>query len=242
MSGLVLKNEKGWFAAGAEVEKALQILSDRGFKLFIYLCLAARRDRGILEVSQLELAQGLRWGPQSIRRCLREMEQAGVCRLSGFAPVPFCRGTIEMTDEYWPYHRQANEPDGDTGAEFVAAVGRLLQKRACVRTSFSTADVILAQQWLDRGVTLEQVERAVLLGCTRKYVSWRNHVGQGQAPISSLRYFEPVLEELDKLKVSPDYWVYIRSRMERMEKLWIECRRRGITARETGTPVTGTSD
>lgn len=233
MSGLVLKNEKGWFAAGVEVERALRVLSDGAFKLFIYLCLTARRDRGVLEVSQLELSQGLRRGPQSIRRGLREMEQAGVCRLTGFAPVPFCRGTIEITDEYWPYHRQTNEPDNDAGGEFVAAVGRILQERACVRTSFSTADVILARQWLDRGVTLEQVERAVLLGCARKYVSWRNHLGQGQAPISSLRYFEPVLEEVENLKISPDYWVYVRSRMERMEKLWIESRRKRHTAPDT---------
>ena len=54
-------------------------------------------------------------------------------------------------------------------------------------------------------------------------MAWRNH--QGQAPIASLRYFEPVLEELEKIVVSPLYWDYIRSRMERIEKLWIQSHR-----------------
>jgi hypothetical protein len=38
---LVLKNPRGWFAAGAEVQKAMTLLSDGAFKLFVYLCLKA---------------------------------------------------------------------------------------------------------------------------------------------------------------------------------------------------------
>lgn len=106
---LTLKNEKGWFAAGAEVEKALTLLSDGACKLFVYLCLEAPRDRGTLEVSQLELAKSLRKGTQTIRRHLREMEKNGVCLLSGFAPVPYCRGTIEITEPFWPYRRTPGE-------------------------------------------------------------------------------------------------------------------------------------
>jgi len=223
-AGLILKNEKGWFAAGAEVEKALEILSDGAFKLFISLCLLARRDQGVLQISQLELAKNLKKGTQTIRHYLQEMEKAGVCRLSGFEPKPFCRGLIEITDEYWPYERLQSAAQTEAGDEFTAAIHRLLDQRACIRkSSFSTADAILARQWLARGVTLEQVEHAILLGCTRKYVAWRNH--QGQAPIASLRYFEPVIEELETVAVSPMYWEYIRSRMERMEKLWIQAHR-----------------
>jgi len=219
-AGLILKNEKGWFAAGAEVEKALEILSDGAFKLFIHLCLLARRDQGVLQVSQLELAKNLKKGTQTIRHYLQEMERSGICRLNGFEPKPFCRGLIEITDEYWPYERLRSPVEAEAGDEFAAAIRRLLDERACVRKgAFSTADAILARQWLARGVTLEQVEHAILLGCSRKYVAWRNH--QGQAPIASLRYFEPVLEELEQISVSPLYWDYIRSRMERIEKLWI---------------------
>lgn len=218
-SKLTLKNPKGWFAAGSEVERALAILSDGAFKLFIYLCLVAPRDRGTIQTSQLELARGLGKGTQTIRRHLQEMEAAGVCRLSGFAPVPYCRGRIQITDSFWPYHR-SGQPEDDPSQDFMAALDRLLSDRACVGHSLSTADLILARQWLARGITLEQVGKAVLLGCTRKYVSWRNNPGQG--PISSLHYFAPLLEEVLALEISEDYWQYLRSRMERIERLWMQ--------------------
>ena len=48
---LVIKNPRGWFAAGIEVQKAMNLLSDGAFKLFMYLCLNARRDSGRLDSS-----------------------------------------------------------------------------------------------------------------------------------------------------------------------------------------------
>jgi hypothetical protein len=53
---LLLRKPKGWFAAGAEIEKALTLLSDGAFKLFVYLRLNARRDTGGLT----QLARSLR--------------------------------------------------------------------------------------------------------------------------------------------------------------------------------------
>jgi len=226
-ASLTLQSEKGWFAAGAEVEKAMSILSDGAFKLFMHLCLEALRDQGVVRTSPLELARRLNKGNHTIGHYLREMEQAGVCRLSGFAPIPYGRGLIEMTDEYWPYHRSGFEAEPEETSDFVAHIRRLLQERACIRASFSTADEILARQWLARNITLERIEQVILLGCTRKYVAWRNH--HGQVPIASLRYFEPILEELEGTEVSPAYWQYVRSRMERVEKLWIESHRRDVS-------------
>src|SRR5690349_14490199 len=40
---LRLKKSSGWFAAGQEVAKALEILSDAAFKLYVYVCLRAER-------------------------------------------------------------------------------------------------------------------------------------------------------------------------------------------------------
>ena len=105
------------------MEHALRILTDGAFKLFVYLCLLARRDRGLLEISQVELAKGLGKGPATIRNYLREMEKAGVCRLHGFAPVPYCRGTIEITNDFWPYDRQEQEAGGDAIDDFVGQCG-----------------------------------------------------------------------------------------------------------------------
>lgn len=220
---LRLKHEKGWFAAGAEVEKALMTLSDGAFKLFVHLCLLAPRETGIIEASQTELARTLKKGTSTIRKYLREMERSRVCRLRGFAPVPYSRGRIEINDAYWPYHRQKSPPQSPTAEESVDQVRHLLQERSCVRASFSTADEILARQWLEAGTTLERIEQAIVLGCTRKYVAWRNH--HDATPIASLRYFEPLLDEIDRLNISSDYWSYVRSRMLRLEKLWVKSHR-----------------
>jgi hypothetical protein len=214
---LILKNPKGWFAAGAETEKALTLLSDGAFKLFVYLCLHARRDTGGLETTQTELARSLRKGTASIRSYLREMETAGVCH-SHFSRSPASRGRIEVTEAFWPYRKPESEKPDPAAEAFVLALKRLLQARPCIQAVFSTADEILARSWFQQGLPLERMERAILLGCVRKYASWRNHPRQG--PIRSLRYFQSLLDELDQHNVGPDYWNYLRLRLDRMEKLW----------------------
>jgi len=217
---LVLKNPHGWFAAGAEVEKAIGVLSDGAFKLFLYICLNARRDTGVLEMSQTSLARSLKKANGTIRRCLREIETAGICR-THYDRSPHGRGFVEIDPAYWPYRTAVEDATNDEAAGFVLEIRKLLNARACVRPSFSTADEILARQWHERGVSLERIERAILMGCARKYVCWRNK--QSVAPIGSLKYFEPILEELAETpKVDPEYWGYLRSRIDRMEKLWIE--------------------
>jgi len=228
-----LKHEKGWFAAGVEVENALTELTDGAFKLFLHLCLMAPRETGLILTSQTELAQRLKKGHATIRKYLQEMQQKGLCQLSGFEPIPFSRGRIEITDPYWPYERRdhSSKKQG-TDNQAIDQVRQLLQQRSCVRASFSTADEILARKWLEEGTTLERIEQAILLGCTRKYVAWRNH--HDSTPISSLRYFEPLLEEIDQLKISPDYWAYVRSRMKRLEQLWNHSRKQGRDADRQG--------
>lgn len=218
-SPLTLKNPKGWFAAGAEVAQALMILSDVAFKLYIYLCLNARRDTGVVHCTQTDLAKNLKKAHGTIRKCLREMEAAGICQCH-FGHSPFAQGVVEITDPYWPYQRGEGQVSSDAADSFVSEIRRMLEARACVRQSFSTADEVLARQWYARGLPLERIEQAILLGCARKYSSWRNN--QAHAPISSLRFFEPILDEVEQQKVSPDYWDYLRPRIERIEKLWIE--------------------
>jgi hypothetical protein len=218
-SPLVIKNTKGWFAAGVEVAKALNVLSDGAFRLFVYLCLNARRDTGTLETTQTELARNLKRGPAAIRRHLREMEVQGICH-SHFTRSPHGKGLVKVDECYWPYRMTDQEADDEAEA-FVAQVKALLQQRACFQASFSTADEILAREWFKRAVPIEKIEKAILLGCARKYVSWRNN--QAHGPIRSLRYFESVLQELDQAKVEQDYWDYIRSKLSRMEKLWVSC-------------------
>ena len=216
---LTIKNPRGWFAAGSEVARAMTTLSDGAFKLFVYLCLNAQRETGILETSQTQLARNIKKGLQTTRSYLREMESAGVCQCQ-FSHSPLGRGVVEITESYWPYQRTSGEPATNGSAAFVAEIKKMLQARACVRASLSTADEIQAREWFDSGTTLERIEQAILMGCIRKYVSWRNN--QTRTLIGSLRYFVPVLDELQGQKIDPEYWGYLRYRLGHMENHWKE--------------------
>jgi hypothetical protein len=223
---LILKNPRGWFAAGIEVQKAMNLLTDGAFRLFVYLCLNARRDTGVLEGSLTQLAKSVKRGPHTVRLHLREMRAAGICRFQ-FGHSPLGHGSVEVTEEFWPYQRSEQNPPTHESTEFVAAIRKMLQARACIQTLVSAADEILARDWFDRGISLERIEQAILMGCIRKYVSWRNN--QTRSMIASLQYFVPVLEELQETKVDPEYWGYLRYRLTRMENEWKQTHGKSIT-------------
>jgi hypothetical protein len=219
-SPLRLKNARNWFAAGMEVQLAIENLTDGAFKVFMHICLNAERKTGILHTTQVELARNLKKSPGAIRKYLVEMERVGISRNS-FSNSPRTRGSVQISPPYWPYEGEEEYKTDDGADRFVSEIRTMLQERACVRSSFSTADEVLARQWFDAAVPLEQIRQAILLGCARKYVAWRNNPAV-QGPISTLRYFTPILEEIAKQKLDPDYWQFLRSRIHRHEKLWIE--------------------
>ena len=82
----------------------------------------------------------------------------------------------------------------------------------------SAADEKLAAKWYQAGVPLDQVQRAILMGCARKYVALFNH--NGGSPITSLEYFTGIVEEVSKLEMSLDYWRYLAARTRKMESQW----------------------
>ena len=45
-SAVKLKAASGWFAAGVEMQRAATVLPDNAFKVYVWLCLHAERDRG----------------------------------------------------------------------------------------------------------------------------------------------------------------------------------------------------
>ena len=225
-SPLRLKNARNFFAAGLEVQQALEILSDGAFKVFLQICLNAERETGILDTTQVELARNLKKSPGTIRKYWGEMERARVCQ-NHFSNNPVTRGSVQISPAYWPYERERVLSETDQGADrFIAEIRKMLSARACVRPSFSTADEVLARRWFQAAIPLEQIGQAILLGCARKYVAWRNNQAV-QGPISTLRYFEPILEEIGKQKIDPDYWEFLRLKIQRQEKLWIEKHQEG---------------
>jgi len=217
MNNLILKNPRGWFAAGAEVQKAMDLLSDGAFRLFLYLCLNARRDTGSLEGSLTQLAKNVKRGQHTVRQYLREMQSAGICHFRfGFAPGG--DGEVVIMDDFWPYQRSPQEPATSDSSDYVVSIRKMLQERACINTQLSAADEILAREWCDRGISIEQIEWTILIGCIRKHVSWRNN--QSRTMIGSLKYFASVLEEVLNMKADSEYWAYLRYRLTRMENDW----------------------
>ena len=72
---------------------------------------------------------------------------------------------------------------------------------------------------------MEQITRAILLGCARKYVAMLN--AKVRTPITSLQYFADIVEEVRDSTIPESYWEPLRSRVTRMEQQW----RKGRQAR-----------
>ena len=83
---------------------------------------------------------------------------------------------------------------------------------ACVQASFSAADEKLALGMYRRGVSMEQITRAILLGCARKYVAMLN--AGTRTPITSLQYFADIVEEVSESAIPESYWEPLRSKVD----------------------------
>ena len=218
---LVLKQPTGWFAAGREVAQALALLSDGAFKLYIHLCLEADRHTGRAVIDPSVLTQSLRKDPAWIETSLGELHLNKVCERRG--------NRIEICDRFWPYQKNGTSA-GDPEADFVRQVREAFLKPACVRSTFTAADEKLVLNLCRRGVGLEQVRRAIWLGCARKYVAMLN--GQTRLPITSLAYFASLIDEVAEAQIPASYWEHVLRRMEEMEKRWVQ----------TGSPAPATDD
>ena len=200
------------FAAGREVEQALALLSDGAFKLYMHLCLEADRHTGRARIESAALARILRRDAASIETGLDELQHQGVCERQ--------EDQVEICDRFWPYQKQVTVAAGPPEAEFLRQTRAAFLKPACVRSTFTAADEKLAHNLGRNGVTLEQLRRAIWLGCARKYVAMLN--GQSRLPITSLAYFASLIEEVSQQQIPVSYWDHVRRRMEEMEKRWLQ--------------------
>jgi hypothetical protein len=211
---LVLKQSTGWFAAGWQFAQALEELSDPAFKLYAWVCLRADRHTGRVQSTASELASALKKPEHWVESAVRELVERSVCRRRD-------PDVLEIADRYWPYEKQSRPAESK---DYVGEVRRMLLAPACVRCSFSAADERLAQDLDRRGVSLEQLQRAIWLGCARKYVSLLN--GQTSMPITSLRYFIGLVEEVGQTETPETYWQHVRSKADQLERQWLQQRGR----------------
>jgi hypothetical protein len=67
---------------------------------------------------------------------------------------------------------------------------------------------------------MEQIARAILLVCARKYLTMIN--ARTRTPITSLQYFADIVEEVNESAIPESYWEPLRSKMVRTEQQWQE--------------------
>ena len=225
----VKREQRGWFAAGAGMERALGELSDAAFKVFVHVCLRAERASGCLEFQRRELARAVGKSRSTLGRCLRELAGRGVCELEAAANQHGV-SRLRVRPRYWPYEvreeparkqgpaeREGPGTAGEASA-YVAEVRRLFRQPACVQGRFGTADERLAADWQRAGVALETVRRAILLGSVRKSMSMLDR--PGGEPVRSLRYFAGLLEEVRTESFPPSYWRHVEFSLRRCERMW----------------------
>jgi hypothetical protein len=223
---LRLKEAWGWFAAGTAFRRALQALSDGAFKLFSHLCLEADRRTGCLEASQAELAKAVGKSRRIVGKYIEELQGKQVCTVRS-AKNQYGRTCFEINNEYWPYHRMqpAEDTSGQADGSYVDAIKTCFVALGCTVGKFSARDTQFAQGLQRRGVPLETVQDALLMGAVRKYVSWLN--GGSPQPIASLAYFAAVVSEIQERPFPTDYREYLRIKVVQLTKAWAKASAEG---------------
>ena len=97
--------------------------------------------------------------------------------------------------------------------EYVRQVLEAYRKTPGTMGTVRRADRLLAAQLYQRGLSLKVIENALVLAATRRLIRPADRPPLGT--IRSLAYFLPVIEEVLELRVSPDYFDYLRYRLAR---------------------------
>jgi len=225
--GLPLKiKQQGWFAAGPEVRNALMILSDGGFRLYVYLCLNANRATGRSRVCYAELARDLSRSRRSIASHFDELRDKRVC-VATCARNQHSRTEVEICDEFWPYIKERGADAQSAWHAYRDSIQALLSKRACIECSFSGADERFAKELFEREVALKEIDQAIALACCRKYAGLLN--GTDNEMIRRFSYFRDTLEEVQDPDAHPIEVQLLEQRIltaEYYEERWLAQQKR----------------
>jgi hypothetical protein len=100
--------------------------------------------------------------------------------------------------------------------EYIREVLEAYRKTPGTTGMIRHPDRMLAAHLYQRGVSLRVVENALLLAVARRLFRPANAPPLGT--IRSLAYFLPVIEEVLGLGVNPDYFQYLRHKLERLPR------------------------
>ena len=106
--------------------------------------------------------------------------------------------------------------DGASQEEYIRRVLEAYRKTRGTMGAVRRADRLLAVQLYQRGISVSVIENAFVLAATRRLMRAADAPPLGM--IRSLAYFLPVIEEVIGLRVSPDYFQYLRQKLERVAR------------------------
>ncbi|HEY1897451.1 MAG TPA: hypothetical protein VGG62_14310 [Terracidiphilus sp.] len=104
--------------------------------------------------------------------------------------------------------------DGRGQEEYIRRVLEAYRKTPGTMGKVRGPDRVVAAQLYQRGVSVSVIENAFVLAATRRLI--RSADAPPLATIRSLAYFLPVIEEVLNLRVRPDYFQYLRHKLERI--------------------------
>jgi hypothetical protein len=97
--------------------------------------------------------------------------------------------------------------------EYIRQVLEAYRKTPGTMGAVRRADRLLAAQLYQRGLSLKVIENALVLAAARRLIRPADAPPLGT--IRSPAYFLPVIEEVLALRVSPDYFEYLRHKLAR---------------------------
>jgi hypothetical protein len=101
----------------------------------------------------------------------------------------------------------------DGQEEYVRQVLEAYCKTPGTMGTVRRADRLLAAQLYRRGLSLKVIENALVLAATRRLI--RPSEAPPLGTVRSLAYFLPIIEEVLKMRVSPEYFEYLRYKLAR---------------------------
>jgi hypothetical protein len=104
--------------------------------------------------------------------------------------------------------------DGRGQEDYIRQVLEAYRKTPGTLGAVRRADRVLAAQLYQRGVSVSVIENAFVLAAARRLLRLADAPPLGT--IRSLAYFLPVIEEVLGMHVSPDYFQYVRRKLERI--------------------------
>ena len=102
----------------------------------------------------------------------------------------------------------------DGQEEYIHQVLEAYRKTPGTTGTIRRPDRVLAAQLFQRGVSVSVIENAFVLAAMRRLMRPTDAAPLGT--IRSLAYFLPVIEEVGELRVSQDYFLYLRHKLQRM--------------------------